>query len=248
MGPRGAGRVRLPRRSRSTSRRTPVATTRPTRRTSSTWLFGERFPFAARARSQPRWDRRPLAGRDHGEPARAARPAPEGDRRLGQPDCARARGVGGRHRRRPARGGRGAVARTGARASAPTTTSCRVRITSAPEPAPSNGEGGRGRGFSAHPKDLGFQELRAHGLDTALFVLRAGTHLDFTPTTTAPSSRYGEAVATYPDARVVRPLPQGDRGPGPAARRVPAPGGRDAVRRIGGSDGGAAAARRPVGV
>lgn len=66
-----------------------------------------------------------------------------------------------------------------------------------PEPAPSNGEGGRGRGFSAHPKDLGYQELRASGVDTMLFVLRAGTHLDFTPTTISPSSRYGTLVASY---------------------------------------------------
>lgn len=67
----------------------------------------------------------------------------------------------------------------------------------APEPAPSNGEGGRGRGFSAHPKDLGYQEVKAAGPDTALFVMRAATHLDFTPTTTSPSSRWGEATATY---------------------------------------------------
>lgn len=70
--------------------------------------------------------------------------------------------------------------------------------TEAPEPAPSNGEGGRGRGFSAHPKDLGYQELRSAGVDTMLFVLRAGTHLDFTPAVTGgAASRHGEAVATY---------------------------------------------------
>jgi acetyl esterase/lipase len=66
-----------------------------------------------------------------------------------------------------------------------------------PEPASSNGEGGRGRGFREHPKDLGYQELRAAGVDTALFNLRAGTHLDFTPSTTTPASRYGEAVSLY---------------------------------------------------
>lgn len=68
----------------------------------------------------------------------------------------------------------------------------------APEPATSNGEGGRGCGFSAHPKDLGYQEMRADGVDTLLFILRAGTHLDFTPTTRGPSgSRYGQAVSLY---------------------------------------------------
>lgn len=68
-----------------------------------------------------------------------------------------------------------------------------------PEPAGYNGEGGRGRGrgFTPHPKDLGYQELKTAGVDTMLFVLRAGTHLDFTPTTISPSSRHGEAVATY---------------------------------------------------
>lgn len=66
-----------------------------------------------------------------------------------------------------------------------------------PEPFVYNGEGGRGRGFTPHPKDYGFQELKAAGVDTMLFVLRAGTHLDFTPTTRAPASAYGEAVSTY---------------------------------------------------
>ncbi len=68
---------------------------------------------------------------------------------------------------------------------------------SAPEPATSNGEGGRGRGVSAHPKDLGYQELRSAGVDTMLVVLRAANHLDFTPMQAQPASRYGEAVATY---------------------------------------------------
>jgi len=72
-----------------------------------------------------------------------------------------------------------------------------IPYTEPPEPAPRNGEGGRGRGFSPHPKDLGYQELRTAGVDTMLYILRAGTHLDFTPTTLSPSSRYGEAVATY---------------------------------------------------
>ncbi len=68
----------------------------------------------------------------------------------------------------------------------------------APEPATRNGEGGRGRGFSDHPKHLGFQELRRAGVDTMLFVLRAGTHLDFTPALNGgASSRHGEAVSTY---------------------------------------------------
>lgn len=69
--------------------------------------------------------------------------------------------------------------------------------TEAPEPAPSNGEGGRGRGVAAHPKDLGYQELRQAGVDTMLVVLRAGTHLDFSPLQAQTTSRYGEAVATY---------------------------------------------------
>jgi fermentation-respiration switch protein FrsA (DUF1100 family) len=67
----------------------------------------------------------------------------------------------------------------------------------APEPAPSNGEGGRGRGVSAHPKDLGYQELRSAGVDTMLFILRAGTHLDFTPLQAGTGSRYGEPVSFY---------------------------------------------------
>jgi hypothetical protein len=66
-----------------------------------------------------------------------------------------------------------------------------------PEPAPSNGEGGRGRGVSAHPKDLGYQELRNAGIDTMLFILRAGTHLDFTPLQAGAGSRYGEPVSFY---------------------------------------------------
>lgn len=69
---------------------------------------------------------------------------------------------------------------------------------SPPEPATSNGEGGRGRGFRSHDKALGFEELRRKGIDTMLFVLRAGTHLDFTPALSGgASSRHGEAVATY---------------------------------------------------
>ena len=67
----------------------------------------------------------------------------------------------------------------------------------APEPAAYNGEGGRGRGFTPHPKDYGYQELKTAGVDTMLFVMRAATHLDFTPTTRAPASAYGEAVSTY---------------------------------------------------
>ncbi len=66
-----------------------------------------------------------------------------------------------------------------------------------PEPPLFNGEGGRGRGFQPHIKDAGYQELRAAGVDTMLFVLRAGTHLDFTPTTATVGSRYGQAVSTY---------------------------------------------------
>jgi hypothetical protein len=70
--------------------------------------------------------------------------------------------------------------------------------TEQPEPAPSNTQGGRGRGPGPHPKDLGYQEVKAKGLDTALFVLRAGTHSDFTPSTIPPpASRLGEATATY---------------------------------------------------
>ena len=69
--------------------------------------------------------------------------------------------------------------------------------TEPPEPAPSNGEGGRGRGFSAHPKDLGYQELRAAGVDTMLFILRAGTHLDFTPLAAGAGSWFGEPVSFY---------------------------------------------------
>lgn len=67
----------------------------------------------------------------------------------------------------------------------------------APEPFIYNGEGGRGRGFTPHPKDYGYQELKAAQVDTMLFMLRAGTHLDFTPTTRAPASAYGEAVSVY---------------------------------------------------
>jgi hypothetical protein len=66
-----------------------------------------------------------------------------------------------------------------------------------PEPAPSNGEGGRGRGVSAHPKDLGFQEVKSAGADSMLFILRAGTHLDFTPLQAGAGSRYGEPVSLY---------------------------------------------------
>ncbi len=69
--------------------------------------------------------------------------------------------------------------------------------TEPPEPAPSNGEGGRGRGVSAHPKDLGYQELKAAGVDTMLFILRAGTHLDFTPLAAGAGSWFGEPVSFY---------------------------------------------------
>ncbi len=47
------------------------------------------------------------------------------------------------------------------------------------------------------PRTSGYQELRAAGVDTMLVVLRAATHLDFTPLQVQPASRYGEAVATY---------------------------------------------------
>ncbi|MBB85760.1 MAG: hypothetical protein CMP06_00430 [Xanthomonadales bacterium] len=69
--------------------------------------------------------------------------------------------------------------------------------TDRPEPPPSNGEGGRGRGVSGHPKDPGYQELRAADIDTALVILRAGTHLDFTPLMAGAGSRYGEPYALY---------------------------------------------------
>ncbi|MGB1557390.1 MAG: alpha/beta hydrolase [Oceanococcaceae bacterium] len=69
--------------------------------------------------------------------------------------------------------------------------------TEPPEPAPSNGEGGRGRGVSAHPKDLGYQELKEAGVDTMLFILRAGTHLDFTPLEAGAGSWFGEPVSLY---------------------------------------------------
>uniref|UniRef100_UPI0034E9756D hypothetical protein n=1 Tax=Enterococcus faecium TaxID=1352 RepID=UPI0034E9756D len=48
-----------------------------------------------------------------------------------------------------------------------------VPTTEAPEPAKANTQGGRGRGTDAHPKDLGYQELKAAGVDTMLVVLRA---------------------------------------------------------------------------
>lgn len=66
-----------------------------------------------------------------------------------------------------------------------------------PEPPPFNGEGGRGRGTQPHPKDLGFQEVRDAGVDTMLYVLRAGTHLDFTPLQAGTGSRYGKPVSLY---------------------------------------------------
>lgn len=66
-----------------------------------------------------------------------------------------------------------------------------------PEPPPFNGEGGRGRGVQPHPKDLGFQEVRDAGVDSMLFMLRAGTHLDFTPLQAGVASRYGKPVSLY---------------------------------------------------
>jgi hypothetical protein len=65
-----------------------------------------------------------------------------------------------------------------------------------PEPAKTNTQGGRGRGAGPHPKDPGYQELRAAGVDTMLLVLRAATHLDFS-LFGGPASRYGEATANY---------------------------------------------------
>ena len=68
--------------------------------------------------------------------------------------------------------------------------------TEAPEPAKTNTQGGRGRGTDPHPKDLGYQELKAAGVDSMLVVLRAGTHLDFS-LFGGPASRYGESVINY---------------------------------------------------
>ena len=65
-----------------------------------------------------------------------------------------------------------------------------------PEPALTNTQGGRGRGAGPHPKDPGYQELRAAGVDTMLLVLRAATHLDFS-LFGGPASRYGEATTHY---------------------------------------------------
>lgn|GEM_PF-1351343 len=66
----------------------------------------------------------------------------------------------------------------------------------APEPATSNTQGGRGRGAGPHPKDLGYNELKAAKVDTMLLILRAGTHLDYSPLG-GGASRYGEAVINY---------------------------------------------------
>ena len=71
-----------------------------------------------------------------------------------------------------------------------------VPTTEAPEPAKLNTQGGRGRGAEPHPKDPGYQELKAAGVDTMLVVLRAGTHLDFS-LFGGPASRYGEGVINY---------------------------------------------------
>lgn len=66
-----------------------------------------------------------------------------------------------------------------------------------PEPPLYYGEGGRGRGFTPHVKDLGYQEVKAAGVDTMMIVLRAGTHLDFTPLQAGAGSRYGEPYSLY---------------------------------------------------
>lgn len=66
----------------------------------------------------------------------------------------------------------------------------------APEPAASNAQGGRGRGDGPHPKDPGFQELKAAGVDTMLVMPRAATHLDYS-LFGGGTSRYGEAVIQY---------------------------------------------------
>jgi hypothetical protein len=71
-----------------------------------------------------------------------------------------------------------------------------VPYDAAPEPAPSNTQGGRGRGDGPHPKDLGFQELKAAGVDTMLVMPRAATHLDYS-LFGGGTSRYGEAVIQY---------------------------------------------------
>lgn len=71
-----------------------------------------------------------------------------------------------------------------------------VPTTEPPEPTKTNTQGGRGRGTEAHPKDPGYQELKAAGVDTMLVMLRAGTHLDFS-LFGGPASRYGEGVINY---------------------------------------------------
>ncbi|RZL66398.1 MAG: hypothetical protein EOP81_00035 [Variovorax sp.] len=65
-----------------------------------------------------------------------------------------------------------------------------------PEPAASNTQGGRGRGAGPHPKDPGYQELRAAGIDTMLIVPRAATHLDYS-LFGGPATRLGESVINY---------------------------------------------------
>lgn len=65
-----------------------------------------------------------------------------------------------------------------------------------PEPAPTNTQAGRGRGDGPHPKDLGYQELKAAGVDTMLVMPRAATHLDYS-LFGGGASRYGEAVIQY---------------------------------------------------
>ncbi|MES2581421.1 MAG: hypothetical protein V4627_01785 [Pseudomonadota bacterium] len=71
-----------------------------------------------------------------------------------------------------------------------------VPYAASPEPALENKQGGRGRGDGAHPKDLGFQELKAAGVDSMLVVLRGATHLDFS-LFGGGASRLGEAVINY---------------------------------------------------
>lgn len=69
-------------------------------------------------------------------------------------------------------------------------------FTAAPEPATENVQGGRGRGDGPHPKHLGFEEVRAAGVDTMLVMLRGATHLDFS-LFGGGASRHGEAVTQY---------------------------------------------------
>jgi len=71
-----------------------------------------------------------------------------------------------------------------------------VAFDAPPEPAAGNTQGGRGRGDGAHPKDLGYQELRAAGVDTMLVMLRGATHLDFS-LFGGGASRHGEAVINH---------------------------------------------------